>query len=168
MRDLHAPLRKRHLSVQVQSTFCELSSTTFQRSRSYFFLGQKLNRFQPYGFLILDVSQKPHVTWEETAESTPHRYWANGSTGEVFVIFFSRGDGIVNCGPSAYICIAQQQSCWRHCWKVAIFRISYCVQQCQVYSNLRDALLHFSCCSFWAVFVLPIYLFVCTIWAFGS
>ena len=29
MRDLHTPLRKRHLNVQARSSFCELSSTTF-------------------------------------------------------------------------------------------------------------------------------------------
>ena len=39
---------------------------------AYFFLGQKLNRFQPYHFLFWDISQKTHVTWELTTESASH------------------------------------------------------------------------------------------------
>ena len=37
MRDLHAPLRKRHWSVEAPSISCELSSATFQSLGSYFF-----------------------------------------------------------------------------------------------------------------------------------
>ena len=52
MRHLYAPLRNHRLSVQVQSIYCGLSSTMFQSLASFFFLGQNLNRFQPYCFLL--------------------------------------------------------------------------------------------------------------------
>ena len=49
------PLRKHRLSVQAQVIYCEFSSTASQSLGAYFFLGQKLNRFQRYCFLSFYV-----------------------------------------------------------------------------------------------------------------
>ena len=85
MRSLHPPPMKRQLGVPAQSHFvCALV---------FFACRPKYNRFQPGGFLFLNILQKSHLTWEWTILSISCRYWANGPTGWVFGMFFSRGEG---------------------------------------------------------------------------
>ena len=68
------PPEKTPLKRPGSKYFCEFSSTALECLGSCFCLGQNLNRFEPCRFLCLDVSQKLHVSWEETTESTSHRY----------------------------------------------------------------------------------------------
>ena len=80
-RDLHAPLGKRHLSVQTQRIFWKFSPTTFQSLGSYFFSVKNWTVFSLAVSCFWMFRKKTHVTWEETTESTSHTYWANGPTG---------------------------------------------------------------------------------------
>ena len=114
------------------------------------------NRFQPDGFLFLNLLQKPHLTWEIATLSIYRRYWVNGPTGWVFGMFFSRGEGEDDAGElwtvSIYIQIAQQSSLRQRCGKVVTFGIS-------VDSSARH-MPTFESIPFWAVLLSINFVFV--------
>ena len=109
-------------------------SKSFHVCSRFFASRPAYNRFQPDGFLFLNLLQKPHLTWEIATLSIYRRYWVNGPTGWVFGMFFSRGEGGDDTGElwtvSIYIQIAQQSSWRQRCWKVVTVGIS-------VYSSAR-------------------------------
>ena len=72
MRDLHAPSRRRHLSVKI--FFVSFRQLRLKVWGLTFFLGSKIEPFSALLFLVFVCFEKPHVPLKETTESTSRRY----------------------------------------------------------------------------------------------